>query len=128
MRQTFLALFAVLIAYSAPAAAQSQNSQSQPIEVSYEPFLLDSSRQLHVIAITAHIDKITIRNVRINRGNCLPSEQSPPGGWPLPLPKTLNFGQRFELRWFFPGAGGCQPIEVDVSTDKGDYTFQMVRY
>ena len=58
-------------------------------------------------------DSITIRDIRVNRGNCKSPQH-------FQLPLTLKFGQRLSLIYVT-----CKPIEVDVSTDKGDYTFSF---
>jgi hypothetical protein len=86
-----------------------------------------NSSGLYMLVITSREDSLTIRNIRVNRGNCLASEQNHAfkGAEPLPLPVTLKFGERFALRWFYPH--GCVPVEMDVSTDKGDYTFSNLR-
>ena len=67
------------------------------------------SRQL---MLTSHADSLTIKNVVVNRGNCETRQIEE-------LPYTLKFGQKFRLMVL------CDPIEVQVTTDKGSPTFTL---
>jgi len=62
------------------------------------------------LSITAKTDRVTIKNVVVNRG-C--KAQQPPQ-----LPQTLKFGQTSLYGYYF-----CDPIEVQVTTDQGNSTF-----
>jgi hypothetical protein len=64
------------------------------------------------LTLTGRADTVTIKNVVVNRGNCK-------GQWPPRLPQTLKFGETHLYDEYL-----CDPIEVEVTTDKGSSTFK----
>jgi hypothetical protein len=95
-----LAVFGV-IAFLAPAVAQDL--------VSVVKTDVDGSGNMWALSITGRVDRITIGNVVVNRG-C--KAQSPPQ-----LPQTLNFGETRLYGYYL-----CDPIELEITTDKGNAT------
>ena len=61
------------------------------------------------LRVTARADKVTIKNVVVNRG-CKTQQVEQ-------LPQTLRFGNAYS-RYYL-----CDPIEVQVYTDQGDSSF-----
>jgi len=64
------------------------------------------------IYIVAKIDRVTIKNVVINRGNCSIVD------YKNRLPAIMGYGQTWEIYT----SSGCNVIEVSVDTDHGTWT------
>lgn len=64
------------------------------------------------IYIVAKIDRVTIKNVVINRGNCSIVD------YKNRLPAIMRYGQTWEIYT----SSGCNVIEVSVDTDHGTWT------
>jgi hypothetical protein len=88
------------------------------LEVTFGPEPSDPSSMTSVLVVTSYEDSVNIRAIRVNRGNCQPTVAPS-------LPVTLSFGESFVVRWFIQA--DCVPIEADISTDKGDYTFSHLK-
>lgn len=104
--RTILTLF---MAISTLALAE----ETTPIEVQ---FLKESSvpgLELIKVNVTSTADAVTITNVVVNRGNCVRIN------FPGDLPKPLKFGESFIYRF-----GSCNPIEIDVTTNLGEWRFK----
>jgi hypothetical protein len=119
-----LLIFAVLF-FLSDAPSLADHADTLAVDIRVEPDRLDTTN----LVLTSHEDSIMIRAIRINRGNCRP--YSPPK-----LPITLRFGESKKLYFFTnmgyfgsrtPSPSDCQPIKVDISTDKGDYTASLRR-
>jgi hypothetical protein len=62
------------------------------------------------ILVTAISDEVTIKHIILNRGNCKAVG---------PTNAVIRFGQQIEYY------ASCDPIEVDVSTNNGTWTFNF---
>lgn len=71
--------------------------------------------QVKVKAIT---EEITIADIQVNRGNCTSKNRDFFTQKPI-LPKTLKFGESVTMTFSAP----CEASQVDVTTDKGDWSF-----
>jgi len=78
------------------------------------------------ITITGRADSTTIKDVVANRGGCAPIYGGFASGYRIiyptadrQLPYVLNFGKTLGILW----PSGCNPIEVQVTTDRGSFTF-----
>ena len=106
-------LFAIFMFFSGAATAGT----SLDLKVHYPP-----GGGAYWIDITSREDTITIRDIRVNRGNCALKDLT----YGAKLPITLKFGQITPIGLFF--VGGCIPIEIEFSTDKGDFRIDAPRY
>jgi len=92
------------------------------LEVSFGPDpVVPGGDAPKALLFTSHEDNITILTIRINRGNCQFHSTTD-----LQLPKKMRFGGILAVRSFYHG--DCIPIEAEVSTDKGDYRFDLSPY
>lgn len=80
--------------------------------------------QTFYVRVTAVADSVTIKRVVVNRGNCRDSE----------VGETLSFGESYKIRIGGQIANSTLPPngcsirdvkEVQVFTDKGDWTFKF---
>lgn len=63
------------------------------------------------VRLRARVDQVTVEELEVNRGNCVPPKGS------LNLPRTLEFGQQLEIPFY-----DCDVIEVSVRTNEGAWT------
>ncbi|WP_395662436.1 hypothetical protein [Aestuariivirga sp.] len=95
----FAALFSVILK---PSLAEDD----LPIDVAL------GETEIHV---QSKVDNVTIDSVTVNRGNCWIY----PIYFSMKLPHALRFGETLILI-IDPN---CNPIEIDVETDLGQFTF-----
>lgn len=108
-----LALCVLTIAF-APSASAATRFAHNGLIVSKEAIHPDNIWELRTAAAS---DGVTIKNLIVNRGNCKP--------WRLPhpapeLPQTLKPGENRLYSFYL-----CDPIEVEVVTDRGSSTFVL---
>lgn len=92
-------------------AGLSGCSGQVPIEVELRPNTLNDVMGVNLtpnIVVTSKVDQIQVNSVEINRGNCKPSGDA----------MQLKFGQSMRFITY-----SCDIKEVEVNTDKGNFTF-----
>ena len=91
-----------------------------PLDVATAPAEVGDS--FSKLIFTSRADNVTIRDIRINRGNCEPHIRPR-------FPQILQFGERFSIGYFSLAftqqPGKCVPIELDAYTDRGDYRLSL---
>ena len=91
-------------------------ARNAPIKLSVEDYY---NQLFHVsypkIYITSLEDKLTIKNVIVNKGHCKLLS-----GYPIKnlFPKTLQYSERVEI----PLSPRCNVIRIDVVTNQGTWT------
>lgn len=69
------------------------------------------------VSFTSRLDKVQILDVSINRGNCrMINAYGSPVEKPL-KPFSMNFGSTVTVG----AAGFCNPLEIEIKTDKGTF-------
>jgi len=63
------------------------------------------------VKVSAIVDEAVVKDIIVNRGNCTASSSAG-------IPKTLKFGESVLVPFLAP----CEASQVDVVTDKGDWT------
>lgn len=67
------------------------------------------------VKVISLVDKIEVKEIEINRGNCQLYKIYRYGS----LPKTITYGGHFSMTSSFE----CDPRQVDVTTDNGVWSF-----
>ena len=105
------------------ACQGNQNNQADPLKITSReaheqfggsnvngrPYYFDNK----YVKVTSLADKITLNAMLVNRGNCKFNGD---------LPVSLNFGESFQTRL---ESSACEVVEIQVSTDQGDLSYQM---
>jgi hypothetical protein len=69
------------------------------------------------VKVTSIADEVVVKNIVVNRGNCkIENINYIRGG--AKIPKKLKFGESVSVTF----SGPCTAAQVDVVTDKGDWT------
>jgi len=104
----------ILLAQGAPIKVQTQRAYNSVYGYYYPK-----------IIITSIEDKVTIKNVKVNKGNCkytntdIVYRNGRMQTIPL-LPRTLKYGQHIEIRL----QSSCNLLRVDIETDKNTWTVE----
>ncbi|MEY0291193.1 hypothetical protein AB7V94_20500 [Providencia rettgeri] len=73
------------------------------------------------VNITSTVDKLTINDVQVNRGQCNDSYGNPMRPYSLPFGKTKTY--RYMIYNGMNGANyNCDIIEIVIKTNQGDWT------
>lgn len=69
------------------------------------------------VSITSRLDKVQVLDISINRGNCrMINAYGSPVEKPI-KPFSMNFGGTVTVG----AAGFCNPLEIEIKTDKGTF-------
>lgn len=69
------------------------------------------------VSITSRLDAVQVQDISINRGNCrLINSYGSPVSKPM-QPFKMKFGETVKVG----AAGFCNPLEVEIKTDKGTF-------
>jgi hypothetical protein len=71
-------------------------------------FMTPRVAQYFLIQVTSKNDSVTIKNIKTNRGNCSDTNYQD---------MKMAFGQTFNVKTY------CNPVQVDVTTEQGNFTF-----
>lgn len=115
-------LFGLTLFMCFAGATGCNADQKRPIEIE---FLKNGIHR--VIKVTAIADSVTLTKVVVNRGNTMngtePHPSFPSADPSTPLPKTLKFGEFVAIALYT--ADSNPPKEVEIQTDKGNWTFNF---
>lgn len=69
------------------------------------------------VKVSAIVDEVIVNDVIVNRGNCKIENKNFITGKAI-IPKSLKFGESVSVSF----SGPCEASQVEVVTDKGDWT------
>lgn len=108
-----------VVALTAALMVAGCSDSSNPLlEVEYEKrpsSWVGVSFDLTYLHLTSVVDRVEVRKVEVNRGNCEILRSS--------LPSVLGYGQQMDIHL----NNDCMPREVEVITDQGTRTFTFGR-
>ncbi|MGY5811904.1 hypothetical protein ACXHXG_29900 [Rhizobium sp. LEGMi198b] len=109
-----LSIAVVATAFALLTIAPAASDEPDLVTIDKRP--MDRQNLLWELDLTIRTDGLVINSVDVNRGYC-PSQEK------IPMPVSVSFGQTGAFAHYM-----CDPIEVQVNTNKGAQTFTWDAY